>query len=131
MVLDKSKNCVIVIEDDYDKPLYDAASELKNIIEKMTGCNIYIIKESEYTGVSNECMIKIGSAVSFLQPQIKSKDGYRTIIGNNIVSICGPTKEGTRNGIYGFIEDELGCMFLTPDYTYIPKLRESTLGIYV
>lgn len=121
MILNAKSDYVIVIVDNYDKPLYNATLELKNVIKEMTSCDIPIVKESEYKGNSSDHTIKIDSVLSVERPTIAAKDGYRTVIDENNVSICGPTQEGTRNGIYGFIEDELGCMFLTPDYTHIPK----------
>lgn len=48
-------------------------------------------------------------------------DGYaiRTKDGNiHITGICG---QGTANGIYGFLEDFLGCMYVRPDYDYLPR----------
>lgn len=48
-------------------------------------------------------------------------DGYRIIVKEHEIRIYGNTDSGTANGIYGFLEDYLDCMFVRSDYDYIPK----------
>lgn len=123
MILDGKSDYKIVIPDEYDKPLYNATLELKEVIKQMASYDIPLVRESEYTGNLNFHTILIDVIGTINRPNIDVKDGYRTVINDNSISICGPTQEGTRNGIYGFIEDELGCIFLTPEDTYVPTYK--------
>ena len=55
-------------------------------------------------------------------------DGYiiKTTDGNLI--IAGNTSYGILNGVYGFLEDYLGCRMYTPDFKVIPKQKQIVLG---
>lgn len=44
--------------------------------------------------------------------------------------ICGPSDEGTSNGVYGFMEDTLGCVFISMQNTYYPALNRRLWNQY-
>ena len=44
------------------------------------------------------------------------------------IVIAGAGRRGTINGIYGFLQDDLGCRWLTPGCQYIPKKETIRLG---
>ncbi|MDY5949286.1 MAG: DUF4838 domain-containing protein, partial [Oscillospiraceae bacterium] len=97
----------------------EAAETLQNVFERMTGTAMPIISENQADpSAHNFC---IDSALGTERPNGDISDGYRIVIGDTDISICGATQAGSRNGVYGFIEDFLGCMFLTPDDTFIPE----------
>ena len=109
----------IVLPQDCSKALREAAETLQNVFERMTGTAMPIISESQADPTAhNFC---IDSALGTERPNGDISDGYRIVIGDTDISICGATQAGSRNGVYGFIEDFLGCMFLTPDDTFIPE----------
>ena len=110
----------IVLPQDCSKTLREAAETLQNVFERMTGTAMPIISESQADPTAhNFC---IDTAMGTARPDDGELfDGYRIVIGDKDISVCGASQAGSRNGVYGFIEDFLGCMFLTPDDTFIPQ----------
>ena len=110
----------IVLPQDCSKALREAAETLQNVFERMTGTAMPIISENQADpSVHNFC---IDTAMGTARPDDGELfDGYRIVIGDKDISVCGASQAGSRNGVYGFIEDFLGCMFLTPDDTFIPQ----------
>ena len=110
----------IVLPQDCSKTLREAAETLQNVFERMTGTAMPIISESQADPTAhNFC---IDTAMGTARPNDGELfDGYRIVIGDKDISVCGASQAGSRNGVYGFIEDFLGCMFLTPDDTFIPE----------
>ena len=109
----------VVIPENSSKTLREAAETLQNVFERMTGTALPVITESQAdSSARNIC---IDSALGTERPNGDISDGYRIKIGDKNITICGATQAGSRNGVYGFIEDFLGCMFLTPDDTFIPE----------
>lgn len=47
---------------------------------------------------------------------------YRIETRGRRLLIAGADEMGTAFGVYGFLEDTLGCMWLTPEESYFPKL---------
>lgn len=110
----------IVLPQDCSKALREAAETLQGLFERMTGTVMPIISESQAdTTAHNFC---IDTAMGTARPDDgKIFDGYRIVIGDKDISVCGASQTGSRNGVYGFAEDILGCIFLTPDDTYVPE----------
>ncbi len=48
-------------------------------------------------------------------------EGYIIRTKENYLIIAGPNPRGTLFGVYGFLEDHLGCKWFTPDCSYIPQ----------
>ncbi len=120
LVADGKTDFKIIIADDCSKPLSEAAEVLRDVLKKMSGADIPVIRESRAKFSKNH--IFIGKATHNISvPDTAADGGYVTDVNDDNISICGADDEGTRNGIYGFIEDKLGCMFLTGKDTYIPK----------
>ncbi|MDD7194479.1 MAG: DUF4838 domain-containing protein, partial [Clostridiaceae bacterium] len=110
----------IVLPQGCSKALREAAETLQNVFERMTGTALPIISENQADPTAhNFC---IDTAMGTARPDDGELfDGYRIVIGDKDISVCGASQAGSRNGVYGFIEDFLGCMFLTPDDTFIPE----------
>jgi len=68
----------------------------------------------------------IGRVNGMARPEIK-EDGYviRSVPGG--LSIIGSNDRGTLYGVYHFLEEFLGCRFLTPDVELVPKHPEFTV----
>lgn len=56
------------------------------------------------------------------------KQGYKLIIASDGISIISDELQGLTNGIYSFLEDKLGCMFVSTLSDYIPSLATINLG---
>lgn len=108
----------IVIPDKVCPELETAVKTLQEAIEKITGGKIDIVKESSADLSKKNILIDRVKGANMPEEEDIS-DGYRLVIDENSISICSSSQQGTANGIYSFLEDKLGCMFLTPDDTYI------------
>ena len=108
---------VIVTPEVCAKPLNEAVAVLQSILEEMTGAKLTIVNENQADGAKK--YFCIDAVMNTQRPVDDINDGYQIIIENEKISICGADETGTRNGIYAFIEDILGCMFLTPNDTFV------------
>ena len=110
----------LVVPDDCPKTLREAAAVFCTVFEELTGAALPLCSETDARFLA--CTIRLDTALGTARPEPENlADGYRTVVGDDYVSICGATPAGTRNGVYGFLEDKLGCMFLTPDDTFVPQ----------
>ena len=125
LAVDGESGFVIMLPKNCSEALMRAAETLRYVVKQMTGADIPVSRDS---AISAEYLFRLDTAMDIERPtQSDIADGYRTVVDDSGISICGGTEDGTVNGIYGFIEDVLGCIFLTPDDTYIPK--QSTVWI--
>lgn len=104
------------------------AEFLRDALRQMTGAkNAFEICSAEK--VQNKPFISLGKNAlsSFLDVSGVKDDGYKLktqngniFISGNYASDAAVGADGTANGIYCFLENELGCMFVRDDYSYIP-----------
>lgn len=121
--VDGKSDFQIVIKDNIDKTLYNSVKELKDVIYKMTSYDILIVNENEFDK-NNHHYISIDTALNNSNLDEKEVlDGYKTVINDEGITILGSSQEASRNGVYGFIEDVLGCIFLTYEDTFIPTQK--------
>lgn len=87
-------------------------------IEKMTGDNILAVEQSDYD-------LEQGKAVILATDKSLNvgKGGYTLDINDNAITISAKDYEGLYGALYAFLEDELGCMFVSRDYDYIPEAK--------
>lgn len=116
---DGSTDFDIVIPDDASAILADSAAVLEGALNEMTGGNIKTVSFSSADASKGNIYINIRGYGDY-QPESDATDGYRFIIDEKNIIICSSTEQGAAYGVYSFIEDSLGCMFLTPQDTYIP-----------
>ena len=103
------------------------AEYLCDVLRKMTGSEAFeVISDAEfyagkYISLGNTSYAKdiSGSAAENDGYVIKSEGGNIFIKSSQTVS-ADTAVDGVINGIYGFAEDILGCMFVRDDYDYIP-----------
>ena len=112
---------VIVTPDKCTEPLNEAVVTLQSVLEEMTGTKLPIVNENQADDTKKH--LCIDTVMNTQRPTDNIDDGYQIVIDDKKISVCGTGENGTRNGIYAFIEDILGCMFLTPDDTYIPQQK--------
>lgn len=104
--------------------------ELKNTIKffadalhKITDDEINIIADNAYsTGAA--IMLKVDEN---LAAETKNQ-GYKLDIATGKITISSDTLQGITNGIYSFLENNLGCMFVSEDFDYIPKMQTINLS---
>lgn len=120
LIEDGQTDFTIVIPENASEPLREAAEALQNTLKQMSGAELPVVAENQLENA--EYTIRLDAVFGTERPADEElADGYRLVIDNTYVSICGQTQVGTRNGVYAFIENQLGCLFLTPDDTYVPQ----------
>ncbi|MBI5397685.1 MAG: DUF4838 domain-containing protein [Verrucomicrobia bacterium] len=107
-----------------------AAQELQSHLEKITGARLAIVADTE-PEQSREILVGKSSRLDSQGVAIDwaalGKEGYvlRTV-GERLV-IAGGEPRGTLYGVYGLLEDHLGCRWFTPEIERIPKARQLLL----
>ncbi|MGN0535213.1 MAG: DUF4838 domain-containing protein [Eubacterium sp.] len=108
--------------DRYRVELKNSSVFLKNALEQMTDDKVDLIPQSKCDG-SNAIILKVD------ENETVSSQGFRLKIDENAVTVSSKFEQGVTNGIFTFLEDYLGCMFLAPDCDYIPKLDTLKLEV--
>ena len=121
----------IVTADNASPCTKHAAEELQKFLQQITGVKLPIITDKQPKGPKE---IIIGSCDRLKGVDLKldlatlGKEGYLIRgVGDNLVIIGGPLR-GNLYGVYGFLEDHLGCRWFTPTVSRIPKLPLLVVG---
>jgi hypothetical protein len=114
----------IVLADDASPSTRHGAEELQTFLAQMTGAKLPIV--SDKTAMApHEIILGDNAHLKSLDLKIDFKslgsEGYviRTV-GERLV-IAGGALRGNMYGVYGLLEDHLGCRWFTPDVSRIPK----------
>lgn len=102
----------ILVPETDDFAFNEAVSVLKDILKQMSGKDLPVVHKA----VNGQKYIEIAVAD-------RIKNGFELKIQADRISITAGSLQSAQDGIYTFIEDKLGCAFLTPDYTYIPEQK--------
>lgn len=120
----------IVVADDASPSAKFGAGELQKFLEEMTGAKLPIVSDREPAG-RHEIVVGRNARLTQLGVQIDfqglGKEGYviRTV-GPHLV-IAGGDLRGTMYGVYGLLEDHLGCRWFAPGVSRIPKAQRLVL----
>jgi hypothetical protein len=121
----------IVVADDASPSTKHGAAELQSFLKQMTGANLPVISDREPVG-AHEILVGGSAHLRRLGVKIDFKalgdEGYvlRTI-GPHLV-IAGGALRGTMYGVYGLLEDHLGCRWFTPEVSRIPTYERLVVG---
>lgn len=128
---DGETNHVIVIAKDAPSSTVYAAQELQRFLGEMSGAIFAVVDDSN---VPAEHEIVLGNSARLealrLAPNFSAlgKEGYVIkTVGTRLV-IAGGEPRGTLYGVYGLLEDHLGCKWFTPEVSLIPKRPLLTLS---
>ncbi|MFB3879674.1 MAG: DUF4838 domain-containing protein [Armatimonadota bacterium] len=121
----------IVVADSASPSTKHGASELQAFLKQMTGAELPIISDRQPVGPHE---ILVGDSAHLRQLGVEmdwkalGNEGYvlRTV-GPHLV-IAGGTLRGTMYGVYGLLEDHLGCRWFTPDVSRIPSYDKLVVG---
>jgi hypothetical protein len=122
---------VIVVADDASPSAKHGAAELRMFLKQMTGADLPIVSDREPTG-AHEILVGDSAHLRRLGVNIDYKalgnEGYvlRTV-GPHLV-IAGGALRGTMYGVYGLLEDHLGCRWFTPEVSRIPTYQKLVVG---
>lgn len=121
--IDSESDFKIIVSDIADDYVLESANELSVYLNKIIGSNdmFEVIRESE---LKTEKFISVGhtTKASALDCSEIKDDGYLIKAESDGIYIITNDDQFISNGIYGFLEDQLECMFVREDYDYIPYL---------
>jgi|GEM_PF-4423814 len=127
--------CTIVIPPDAQKTVKKAADDLVYHLNTMSGAKVQIVTSENnikgngiWLGVLPKNMKQ---PFELLTPKLFWPDGYMLISTTRGLIILSPRPDGISNGVYGVLEDYLGCHWFTPGQVgeYIPKHKNISLNI--
>lgn len=102
-----------------------AAEELQQYLEKMTGARLPIVLDLE-PAVAREILVGDNRHVRNLdiEPDLEGLGGdgfFLRTVGRRLL-IVGGRPRGTLNGVYTFLEENLGVRWFTPELEQVPKV---------
>ncbi len=114
----------IVVADDASPSTKHAAGELQSFLEQMTGAKLPIVSDKEPAG-EHEIVLGKNARLAALQAAIDfgalGREGYVLRTAGPHLIIAGGAQRGTMYGVYGLLEDHLGCRWFAPGVSRIPK----------
>jgi hypothetical protein len=121
----------IVIADNASPSTIHAAEELQAFLQQISNAKLPIVSDQQPKG-PKEIILGDNAHLKGLGTPIElaglGKEGYviRTV-GENLI-IVGGALRGNLYGVYGFLEDHLGCRWFTPSVSRIPKSVHLAIG---
>ncbi len=117
----------IVVADNASPSTRHGAEELQAFLAQMTGAKLPIVSDNDKAPIApheiivgdNKHLRAIGANIDFKSLGV---EGYVIqTVGERLVIAGGPLR-GNIYGVYGFLEDHLGCRWFTPTVSRIPKI---------
>lgn len=103
-------------DDRYVIELESAVKFFADTLSSMTGDEIKTAPQSKYNG-KKAIIIALDENVE------AGKGGYALRVSEQKIEIKAKDYSGLSGGIYAFLEDKLGCMYVSDSYDYIPKAK--------
>lgn len=105
-------------EDRESAELKGAVEFFVSAVKQMTGDDISAVEQSSYD-------VKQGKAVELTIDRDLNvgNGGYTLKISDNAIKLSAKDNEGLYGAVYAFLEEELGCMFVSRDFDYIPEAK--------
>jgi len=121
----------IVVADEASPSTRHAAEELQLFLRQMSGAKLPIVSDrqplagQEIVLGDNAHLRQLGVQIDF--PTL-GREGYvlRTV-GQRLI-IAGGAQRGNLYGVYGLLEDHLGCRWFAPDVSRIPQTPRLVIG---
>lgn len=107
-------------KDRYKVELKNTVLFFADAIKKVVGDEIGVFATSENIGKG--IVLKLESNIQGVE-----KQGYKLKIEQGLITISAIEIQGLSNGAYSFLEDYLGCMFVSQDFDYLPRLATVNL----
>lgn len=119
----------IVIPEDADSVTLVAGERLKEYIGRMSGAQLPVVTDAvQPTGYE----IIIGNTnrpgTESYDMSSLGADGFEVFVRDNDIYIIGGYGRGNLNGVYGLLDDFLGCRLYSPDFEVIPENKSVKLS---
>ena len=114
----------IVVADDASPSTKHGAEELQKFLKEITGVKLPIISDRQPPGPKeiilgdNAHLRTLGLTIDV--PRLGNEGYVIRTVGDRLV-IAGGQLRGNMYGVYGFLEDHLGCRWFAPGVSRIPK----------
>ena len=121
----------IVLADDASPSTKHGAEELQNFLEQISGAKLPIVSDSEPMGGrviilgNNAHLKKLSTKIDF---DALGPEGYVIRTVDDRLVIAGGDLRGNMYGVYGLLEDHLGCRWFAPGVSRIPKRKRLAVG---
>ena len=121
----------IVIAKDASPSTWHGARELRLFLYKMTGAALPIVTDAspiipfEIILGDNGHLRKLDCDIDF---EKLGDEGYTIRSVGPFLVIAGGALRGNMYGVYGFLEDHLGCRWFAPGVSRIPKTTRLAVG---
>lgn len=121
----------IVLAADASPSTKHAADELQTFLAEMTGAKLPIVSDKE-PAAAHEIVLGQSARLDALKLDIDLKslgpEGYVIRTAGPHLVIAGGAQRGNLYGVYGLLEDHLGCRWFAPGVSRIPKSPRLALG---
>ncbi len=116
---------VVVLSDTASDAVSEAALDMVDIIRRMSGVELEIRPKSARSGRGPALVLGLDDGDSSLAPL-----AYHVRREGNVVDFSGGNTMGVVNGVYGFLERELGCRWYAPGPLgeYVPSRTTIAVG---
>ncbi len=108
-----------------------AAEELQRYLERMGGAKLPIVADTEPVQ-ANEILLGDNAHLRKLQSKVEfgklGPDGFVLRTSPGRLVIAGGQPRGTLNGVYTFLEEQLGVRWFTPELEVVPKRSQVRLA---
>ncbi len=129
--LEKEKGLTLLRDGKTDYKIVYAETADQNVLWAVEDLRSYFVDRCGGIAVCTddkvpcEKEIVIGKTNRSFQPKetLSKNSGYVIANEKEAIYIYAESTYGITNGVYGFMEDYLGCMFFSLDETYIPSVR--------
>ena len=126
--------CTIVLATKAKGILLEAARDLQDHLREMSGANVPIVSDPTKAQGVRICLGWQPEGLKLpveLTPKSVWPDGYLMVITGDDLVILSPRPEGVRNGVYGLLEDHLGCHWFNPGPIgrHVPKRHTVRIGL--
>lgn len=115
-------NYEIVIPDNADTITQGAGNELSHYLNRISGADISLVKESSLNTGKNHFFIGFLPTVELTNPNTVS---YKS--QEQDLYITGGSPKSTLYAVYAFLEQELDCMWLSPEAEVVPQQNKVTI----
>jgi hypothetical protein len=121
----------IVVADDASPSTRHGAEELQMFLQQITGAKLPIVSDREPLGAAeiilgdNAHLRQLGVQIDFRE---LGREGYVLRVAGKHLVIAGGALRGNLYGVYGLLEDHLGCRWFAPDVSRIPQSQRLVLG---
>lgn len=117
----KSGYCVVYPEQ-YSEEFVNDANYFADVLGKIFGDTVAVYADGQLSELPQKAFV-IGDSVFSKTVSIEGvvDDGYRVVSDGDRIYIKGLSETAARNGLYGFLEENLEVMFIEENFDYVPS----------